>query len=199
MSSCHLLLGRPHYLFPLFGCHSMQRLVHLVSFHYGPKMYLRVSKTQSHLFPGQPLRCTRVIALCTRVPSWVQPVVAWVQVTNASIKSLVHYCFVAWWPKCSLKHAKGFLSDHLEQTDTKFKYSLELGEGLRAGTVSRESERSCNITICLIFIIWHISIAYCKPCDLLQCYNSPCSMYLFICWTYWSLFPMVLLQHTCTI
>ena len=34
------------------------------TFHYGPKMYLRVSRTQSHLFP----RCTGVIALCTRYP-----------------------------------------------------------------------------------------------------------------------------------
>ena len=34
---------------------------------------------------------------------------------------------------------------NLEQTDTKFKYSLELGEGLRAGTVSRVSERSYTI------------------------------------------------------
>ena len=25
------------------------------TFHYDPKMYLRVSRTQSHLFPGQPL------------------------------------------------------------------------------------------------------------------------------------------------
>ena len=32
MSSCHLLLGRPLDLFPLFGCHSVQRLVHLLSF-----------------------------------------------------------------------------------------------------------------------------------------------------------------------
>ena len=59
-----------------------------------------------------------------------------------------------------LKYAWWFLPYHLEQTDTKFKYSLELGEGLRAGTVSRVSERSYNTTICPIFIIWHISIAY---------------------------------------
>ena len=32
MSSCHLLLGRPLDLFPLLGCHSVQRLVHLLSF-----------------------------------------------------------------------------------------------------------------------------------------------------------------------
>ena len=32
MSSCHLLLGRPLDLFPLLCCHSVQRLVHLVSF-----------------------------------------------------------------------------------------------------------------------------------------------------------------------
>ena len=32
MSSCHLLLGRPLDLFPLPGCHSVQRLVHLLSF-----------------------------------------------------------------------------------------------------------------------------------------------------------------------
>ena len=31
MSSCHLLLGRPLDLFPLLGCHSVQRLVHLLS------------------------------------------------------------------------------------------------------------------------------------------------------------------------
>ena len=35
--------------------------------HYGPKMYLRVSRTQSSLFPGLPLGCTGVIALCTRI------------------------------------------------------------------------------------------------------------------------------------
>ena len=32
VSSCHLLLGRPVDLFPLLGCHSVQRLVHLLSF-----------------------------------------------------------------------------------------------------------------------------------------------------------------------
>ena len=32
MSSCHLLLGRPLDLFPLLGCHSVHRLVHLLSF-----------------------------------------------------------------------------------------------------------------------------------------------------------------------
>ena len=32
MSSCHLLLGRPLDLFHLLGCHSVQRLVHLLSF-----------------------------------------------------------------------------------------------------------------------------------------------------------------------
>ena len=32
MLSCHLLLGRPLDLFPLLGCHSVQRLVHLLSF-----------------------------------------------------------------------------------------------------------------------------------------------------------------------
>ena len=31
MSSCHLLLGRPPDLSPLLGCHSAQRLVHLLS------------------------------------------------------------------------------------------------------------------------------------------------------------------------
>ena len=46
------------------------------TFHYGPKMYLRVSRTQSHLFPGQPLGCTGVIALCARVPSCLQSVAA---------------------------------------------------------------------------------------------------------------------------
>ena len=32
MSPCHLLLGRPLDLFPLLGCHSIQRLVHILSF-----------------------------------------------------------------------------------------------------------------------------------------------------------------------
>ena len=32
MSSCHLLLGRPLDLFPLLGCHFVQRVVHLLSF-----------------------------------------------------------------------------------------------------------------------------------------------------------------------
>ena len=31
MSSCHLLLGRPLDLFPLLGCHSVHRFVHLLS------------------------------------------------------------------------------------------------------------------------------------------------------------------------
>ena len=31
-------------------------------------------------------------------------------------------------PKCTLKYALGFRPHHLEQTDIKFKYSLELGE-----------------------------------------------------------------------
>ena len=30
--SCHLLLGRPLDLFPALGCHSVQCLVHLLSF-----------------------------------------------------------------------------------------------------------------------------------------------------------------------
>ena len=62
--------------------------------------------------------------------------------------------------KCTLKYAWWFLPRRLEQTATKFKYSLELGEGFRAGTVSRLSGRSHNTTICPIFIIWHICIAY---------------------------------------
>ena len=36
------------------------------TFHHGPKMYLRVSRTQSHLFSGQPLGYTGVRALCAR-------------------------------------------------------------------------------------------------------------------------------------
>ena len=32
LSSCHLLLARPLDLFPPLGCHSVQRLVHLLSF-----------------------------------------------------------------------------------------------------------------------------------------------------------------------
>ena len=125
------------------------------TFHYGSKMYLTVSRTQSHLFPGQPLGCTGVIALCARVPSCLQSVADW-----APVKSLVHYYFVMKWPKCSLKYAWWFLPYHLEQTDSKFKYSLEPGEGLRAGTVGRVSERSYNTTKCPLFIIWHISIAH---------------------------------------
>ena len=130
------------------------------TFHYGPKVYLRVSQTQSHLFPGQPLGCTRVTALCARVPYCVHLGADWAHVTNASFESLVHYCFVTQWPKCTLKYAWWFLPHRLEQTDTKFKYSLELGEGLRAGTLSRVSERLHNTTICPILIIWHIFIAY---------------------------------------
>ena len=42
------------------------------TFHSGPKMCLRVSRTQSHLFPGQPLGCTGVVALCARILSCVQ-------------------------------------------------------------------------------------------------------------------------------
>ena len=71
------------------------------TYDYGPKMYFRVSWTQSHLFPGQPLGCTGVIALCARVPPCIQPVADWQQVINTSFKSLVHYCFVTQWPKCS--------------------------------------------------------------------------------------------------
>ena len=44
------------------------------TFHYGSKMYLRVSRTQSHLFPGQLLGCTGVIALCAMLPSCLQSV-----------------------------------------------------------------------------------------------------------------------------
>ena len=44
------------------------------TFHYGSKMYLRVARAQSHLFPGQPLGCTGVIALCARVHSCLQSV-----------------------------------------------------------------------------------------------------------------------------
>ena len=43
------------------------------TYHYGPKMYLRVFRTQSHLFSGQLLGCTGVIVLCVRVPFCVQP------------------------------------------------------------------------------------------------------------------------------
>ena len=67
---------------------------HQGTFHYCPKMYLRVSRTQSHLFPGQPLRCTGIIDLCARVPSCLQSVPDRALVTNASFKSLVHYYFV---------------------------------------------------------------------------------------------------------
>ena len=123
-------------------------------------MYLRVSRTQSQLFPGQPLGCTGVIALCARVPSFLQSVAYWAPVTNASFISLVRYYFEMKWPRCSLKYAWWFLPYHLEQTDTKFKYSLEPGEGLCAATVSQVSERSYNTTICPIFIIWHISVAH---------------------------------------
>ena len=123
-------------------------------------MYLRVSRTQSLLFHGQPLGCTGVTALCARVPSCLQLVSDWALVTNASFKSFVHYHFVMQWPKYSLKYAWWFLPYHFEQTDTKFKYSLEPGEGLCAGTVSRGSERSYDTTICPIFIIWQISITH---------------------------------------
>ena len=75
------------------------------TFHDGSKMYLRVSRTQSHLFPGKPLGCTGVIALCARVPSCLQSVADWVPVANASFKSLVYYYFVKQWPKCSVKYA----------------------------------------------------------------------------------------------
>ena len=44
------------------------------TFHYGSKMYLRVYRTQFHLFPGQSLECTGVIALCARVPFCLQSV-----------------------------------------------------------------------------------------------------------------------------
>ena len=130
------------------------------TFHYGPKIYLRVSRPRSYLFPGHPLGYTGVTALCTRVPSCVHPGADWAQVANASFEALIHYRFVTKWPKCTLKYAWWFLPHRLEQTDTEFKYSLELGEGFRAGTVSRVSGRSHNTTICPIFIIWHISIAY---------------------------------------
>ena len=130
------------------------------TFHYGSKMYLRVSRTQSHLFPRQPLGCTGVIALWARVPSCLQSVADRALVTNASFKSLVHYYFVMLLPKCSSKYPWWFFPCHLEQTDTKFKYSFEPGDGLHAGTVSRESEWSYNTTICPIFLICHISIAH---------------------------------------
>ena len=38
------------------------------TFHYGSKMYLRVSWTQSHLFPGQPLGCTGATAVAQGYP-----------------------------------------------------------------------------------------------------------------------------------
>ena len=46
-------------------------------------------------------------------------------------------------------------------------------------------------------LVYHSYI--CNTCDLLQCYNSLCFMHLIVCWTYWRLFPMVLLRHTCTL
>ena len=61
------------------------------TYHYGPKMYLRVSRTQFHLFPGQPLGCTGVIAHCASVPPCVQPVADCAQFTKALFKSRVHY------------------------------------------------------------------------------------------------------------
>ena len=67
------------------------------TYHYVPKMYLRVSKTQSHLFPQQPLGCI----LCGRIPLGVQPVADQVQPTNISFKSHMQYCFVKQWAKCS--------------------------------------------------------------------------------------------------
>ena len=129
---------------------------HPRTFHYGPKMYLRVSQRQSHLFPGQP--CTGVIALCARVPSCLQSVAYCAQITNASFKLRVH-CF------CDIMAQMQFtmclvIPSAPFRTDTKFKYLLELGEGLCAGTVSRVSERLYNTTMCPIFIIRHISVAH---------------------------------------
>ena len=125
-----------------------------------PKYTLGCPQTQSHLFPRQPLGCTGVITLCARIPPCVQPAADWGHLTNALPKSLVHYCFMAQWPKCILKFVCWFLLHQLEQTDTKFNYSLTLGEGLCADIESRVSERWQKTTICPIFIIWHISIAY---------------------------------------
>ena len=39
-----------------------------------PKWYLRVSQTQPHLCPGQPLGRTRVISVFARLPPCIQPV-----------------------------------------------------------------------------------------------------------------------------
>ena len=122
---------------------------------YGPKMYLRVSWAKSHLFPGQLLGCTGVIALCARVPPCVQPVADWTQSANTLFKSLVHSFIMTQWPKCSLKCVSWFLFHHFEQTNTKFNSSLAPGEGLRADTVSRVSVKSQKTAVCLIFILTH--------------------------------------------
>ena len=93
-------------------------------------------------------------------PPCIQRVTNWVQITNTLFESHVHYCFVTKWPKCSLKYVGWFLPRYLEQTDTKFNYSLNPGESLCADTVCWVSERSHNIGNRPIFITWHISIAY---------------------------------------
>ena len=58
---------------------------------YGPKMYLRVSRAQSHLFPRQPLGCTWVRTLCARVPPGNQPFANRAQFTNTLSKSQIRY------------------------------------------------------------------------------------------------------------
>ena len=95
------------------------------TYHYDPKMYLWESQTQSHLFPGQSLECTSVIALCPRVFLYVQPVAALI---NTSSKSPMHHCFVTQWPKRSLKCVSWFLLHYLTHTDTKFNRSILYAE-----------------------------------------------------------------------
>ena len=118
------------------------------------QMYLRVSRTHLTCSPDShyysPLRKGTCLLSVDR----------WAPVTNASYISLVHY-FVTQWPKCSLKYAWRFLPYHLEQTHTKFKYSLEPGEGLVQGTVSRVSERSCNNSLSYFHYLTHFYCAFC--------------------------------------
>ena len=125
-------------------------------YHYGPKMYLRVSRTQSHLFPTQPFGM-RWSYSPLRIGTPLCSASRWLSI---SFKSLMHYCFVIQWLKCSSKYACWFLPHHLEQTDTNFNYLLAPGEGLRADTVSWVSETWHNTIICSIFIIWRICVAY---------------------------------------
>ena len=106
---------------------------------------------------GQPFGCTQVIDLCVRVSPGIRPVADWAQHTNSLFRSHVLYGFVKQWPKCSLKYLCRFLPHCLEQTPNST--ILWPSVTIFVQILNAECQKG-HITVCPVFLIWHISVAH---------------------------------------